>query len=243
MIVLFTDFGLAGPYVGQLHLALLRDAPGVTVIDLMHDVPAFDAKGAAYLLAALAPGIPDGAVVVAVVDPGVGGERRGAIVKADGRWFVGPDNGLLSMVAQRAEQLEWWDITYQPPQLSASFHGRDIFAPVAALLAQGDGLPGDPVDPAQRLRLDWPAELAQVIYIDGFGNVVTGIRAEGLGSDAKLMAAGSSLARARTFCEVPAGEGFWYENSNGLAEISVNCGAASRLFGLAPGMDVAVQAD
>ncbi len=241
MIVLFTDYGHAGPYVGQLHLAVQRDAPGQPVIDLMHDVPPFDAKGAAYLLASLVDMIPVGAVTVAVVDPGVGGERRGAIVKADGRWFVGPHNGLFNVLARRAQQLEWWDITYQPPQLSASFHGRDVFAPVAALIAEGDGLPGDPVDPAGRVQGDWPADLAQIIHVDAFGNAVTGLRAEGVPPGARLEVAGRHLAWARTFCEVPEGEGFWYENANGLVEIAVNCGNAAQSLGLAPGTGVGLE--
>lgn len=225
MIVLFTDYGHTGPYVGQLHAVLRREAPLIPVIDLMHDVPAFNARCGAYLLASLASEFPEETVFLSVVDPGVGGDRRGAIVKVDGRWFVGPDNGLLNMVARRGVSVEWWDITYQPARLSASFHGRDIFAPVAAILANGDGVPGVAVDPRGRIHSDWPEDLGQVIYVDGFGNLVTGLRAAGLGQTGVAIA-GRVLPRATTFSDAPVREAFWYENSIGLVEIAVNQGRA-----------------
>src|SRR5690242_11530384 len=109
MIVLFTDFGATGPYVGQVKAVLAREAPAQTVIDLLHDAPALNARASAYLLAALAPSIQGDAAFVAVVDPGVGTERRALALKADGRWFVGPDNGLLDIVALRAKSAEWWE--------------------------------------------------------------------------------------------------------------------------------------
>lgn len=101
---LFTDFGLAGPYVGQMKGRLLTLAPATAVIDLMHDAPAFDPRSAAYLLAALVPEWPADMVVMAVVDPGVGGARRPLVAEIDGRWFVGPDNGLFELLWRRAIQ-------------------------------------------------------------------------------------------------------------------------------------------
>ncbi|MDH3597421.1 MAG: SAM-dependent chlorinase/fluorinase, partial [Rhodospirillales bacterium] len=144
MIVLFTDFGLDGPYVGQMKAVLHAEAPGVPLIDLMADAPAFDARAAAYLLAAYAPAFPAGCVFLAVVDPGVGGPRLPLAVEADARWFVGPDNGLLAPTARRAEAARTWQVTWRPDRLSASFHGRDLFAPVAARLALGEEPPGSP---------------------------------------------------------------------------------------------------
>jgi len=137
MIVLFTDFGLDGPYVGQMKAVLHRDAPGVPVIDLFADAPAFDAKRSAYLLAAYAEEFPAPTVFLAVVDPGVGGARRPLMVEADGRRYVGPDNGLFEIVWRRARRRRGGAITWRPERLSASFHGRDLFAPVAARLAVG----------------------------------------------------------------------------------------------------------
>jgi S-adenosylmethionine hydrolase len=106
MILLFTDFGYEGLYVGQMKAVLARDAPNVPVIDLMHDAPAHDPRSAAYLLAALVPEMPEGAVCLAVVDPGVGSDRTPLVVNADGRWFVGPDNGLFEIVQRRAKHAE-----------------------------------------------------------------------------------------------------------------------------------------
>ena len=137
MIHLFTDFGLDGPYAGQMHSVLARAAPGVPVIDLMHDAPVRDPHWSAYLLAALATEMGPDSVCVAVIDPGVGGARPPLIVSADGVRFVGPGNGLFEIVQRRAAQAMAWTIDWRPEKLSASFHGRDLFAPVAAMLDQG----------------------------------------------------------------------------------------------------------
>ncbi|MHA1114521.1 MAG: SAM-dependent chlorinase/fluorinase, partial [Alphaproteobacteria bacterium] len=142
MIALFTDFGAAGPYTGQVKAVLAQDAPGVPVIDLIADAPACDPRAGAYLLAALAPEFPPGTVFLCVVDPGVGGPRAPLIVEADGRRFVGPDNGLFEIVTARHRRIDW-----RPARLSTSFHGRDLFAPVAARLARAEFPPATPVAP------------------------------------------------------------------------------------------------
>ena len=232
MIVLFTDFGLDGPYVGQMKAVLHGEAPGVPLVDLMADAPAFDAKAAAYLLAAYAPSFPAWCVFLAVVDPGVGGPRLPLAVEADERWFVGPDNGLLAPAARRAETARVWQITWRPDRLSASFHGRDLFAPVAACLARGEAPPGNSSPIAKMTGADWPDDLPEIVYLDRFGNAVTGLRAAGLPEDAILSVAGHRLGRARMFSAVAPGAAFWYENTNGLAEIAVNQGRADRLLGL-----------
>lgn len=240
MIALFTDYGLTGPYVGQLHAVLQREAPGVPVIDLMHDAPAFAPRQAAYLLAALVEEFPVGTVFLGVVDPGVGGPRRGAILQVDGRWFVGPDNGLFNVVAQRGETIRWWDMTYRPSHLSTSFHGRDLFAPVSAMIARGARPPGIPVVPVQRIKSTWPDELGEVIYIDGFGNVMIGIRMETLPEQVRLAVSGEPIPQATCFSEVPVGSAFWYANSSGLVEIAVNQGNAATQLDLVVGDTVAV---
>ncbi len=229
MIVLFTDFGLAGPYLGQMRAVLHREAPGVPVVDLFADAPAFDPKASAYLLAAYAPAFPEDSVFLCVVDPGVGGPRAPIVVEADGRRFVGPNNGLFVLVTRRAEAARAWEITWRPERLSASFHGRDLFAPVAARLARGEAVPGHerPLP-----KEDWPDDLPQIVYVDGFGNAMTGLRAAGLAPAGRLRAGGREIAAARTFSAVAPGEAFWYENANGLAEIAVNRGRADRVLGL-----------
>ena len=239
MIALFTDFGLEGPYVGQMKAVLYHDSPGVAVLDLFADAPAHDIEAAAYLLAAYAPELPAGTINLCVVDPGVGtATREPAVLDADGRLYVGPDNGLFNVVAGRAAAPRWWRITWRPERLSASFHGRDLFAPVAAKLARGDPVPGDPVATGDRLRPGWPEDLARVIYIDRFGNAMTGLRAARLAPAQRLRVAGRVLRHARTFGEVPVGGALWYENANGLAEIAVNRGRAADQLGLAIGDEV-----
>jgi S-adenosylmethionine hydrolase len=138
MIVLFTDFGLSGPYTGQVIAVLQQAAPEVPIIQLFADAPAGRPKPSAYLLAAYAGWFPAGTVFLCVVDPGVGSERRPLIAETDGRVYVGPDNGLFAIVLRRAASSTVSEITWRPPTLSASFHGRDVFAPIAARLAQGE---------------------------------------------------------------------------------------------------------
>jgi S-adenosylmethionine hydrolase len=240
MIVLFTDFGLEGPYVGQMTAVLAREAPGTTVVSLFADAPAFDPQAAAYLLAAYAPEFPLGSVFLCVIDPGVGGKRAPLALQADGRWYVGPDNGLFALVARRAREARWWKITWRPERLSASFHGRDLFAPVAARLARGEPPPGDELAAPPTSGADWPDDLPRIVYTDHFGNAMTGLRAELLAERAELEVAGRRLRRARTYSDRPPGEAFWYENANGLAEIALARGRADRELGLAVGTPVTV---
>lgn len=241
MIVLFTDFGPAGPYVGQMEAVLLQSAPGVPVVNLFADAPRCNPRAAAYLLAAYAGDFPLDAVFLAVVDPGVGDEqRRPCVVRADGRWYVGPDNGLFEMVTRRARSVHWWEITWRPARLSNSFHGRDLFAPVAARIARGEEPPGTSMPVAERLQVAWPDDLAEVIYIDHFGNAMTGLRASSVSPRSRLELAGHSVDRARTFAAVPPGTPFWYENANGLVEIAVNQGHAGEALGLAIGTPVEI---
>ena len=253
MILFASDFGHAGPYVGQVHAVLARHAPGVPVIDLMHDLPTFRPEAAGCLLRAIMRslvipmgGAPrdrsqaPGNVVLAVVDPGVGTARDPIIVEAGGTRFVGPDNGLFAdVVAGSAAQA--WRIDWRPEHLSNSFHGRDLFAPVAAMLAQGRPVDCTEIDAAELVRNGRQGALTEVIYCDGYGNAITGIEAEGLGEDVALEAGGQKLLRARTFDEVPAGYGFWYANSLGLAEIAVNRGNAAAEYGLGIGTPVIVR--
>ena len=260
MIVLFTDFGLTDPYVGQMHAVFAREAPGVPVIDLFHSVPDFNIRAGAYLLPAYARDFPPDTIFVCVVDPGVGGNRRPIMLKADKRWYVGPDNGLFEMVRRRATEYECRVIRWRPPQLSASFHGRDLFAPVAALLARGQMPDSDPVShyperrstesllargeeksdaaPAELTApadAPWPDDLAEIIYIDHYGNGITGLRAVSVSAAQTIRVRGEVLKYSRVFSDVPPGTAFWYENANGLVEIAVNGGSAAVQLGLRPG--------
>jgi S-adenosyl-L-methionine hydrolase (adenosine-forming) len=238
MIALFTDFGLHGPYTGQMKAVLHQMAPGVPVIDLFADAPVGNPKASAYLLAAYAPWFPVKTVFLCVVDPGVGGTRPSAVLQADGRWYVGPDNGLFELIQRRAGESGSWEIDWNPERLSASFHGRDLFAPVAGMLARGDPPRGRPREYGADRQPGWPDDLCEVVYVDHFGNAMTGVRAATLPPNARLAAAGRILERARTFSDQPPGTAFWYENSNGLAEIAVNQGRADHELGLSIGTQV-----
>ena len=238
MIVLFTDFGLAGPYVGQMKAVLVQEARNKEVINLFADAPAHDPQAAAYLLAAYAKGFPEGTVFLCVVDPGVGSDRAPVVLHANGYWFVGPNNGLFELVTRRAKKVQWREITWRPQQLSASFHGRDLFAPIAARLARGEIPPDKPLSNAAAPWSEWPDDLPRIVYIDRFGNAMTGLRAATLGEATVIEAAGQRLTRLRTFSDAAPGSAFWYENANGLAEIAVNLGRADDELGLSVGTPV-----
>lgn len=240
MIFLYTDFGAQGPYLGQVQAVLAAESPAIPVLNLLCDAPAGDPRRAAYLLAALATELRVGAIVVGVVDPGVGGERLPIVVEAAGRRFVGPDNGLFSRVAARDPAARAWRIDWRPERLSASFHGRDLFAPVAARLAADIEVPLAELSASQLVGADWPDEIGEVVYADGYGNLFTGLRGDRLGGDAILEAGGRRLGHARTFSAVSAGEAFWYRNSCGLVEIAVNGGSARERLGLGIGAIVRV---
>jgi S-adenosyl-L-methionine hydrolase (adenosine-forming) len=191
-------------------------------------------------LAAYAAWFSAGTIFLCVVDPGVGGKRPAIILEADSRWYVGPGNGLFELVQRRAEKTQSFDIAWKPELLSASFHGRDLFAPVAAMLARGDPPPGQSRKDCTDRRPDWPDDLSEIVYIDHFGNAMTGLRAAMLPEGARLAAAGQLLDRARTFSDLLPGAAFWYENANGLAEIAVNQWRADRKLGLAVGSPVKI---
>lgn len=231
MIVTITDFGLEGPYVGQMRAVIHRLAPEVPVVDLFADAPAHNPRATAYLLPPYCAGFPPGTVFLCVVDPGVGSHRHAPVMlRADEHWYVGPDNGLFELVIRRARVVRKWVIDWRPDSLSASFHGRDLYAPVAARLALAREVAATEAEP--RGLGGWPDDLDEVIYIDRFGNAMTGIRAETVSASWRLSIHGHSLRHARTFADVTAGAAFWYGNSNGLVEIAANQGRADELLGI-----------
>lgn len=235
MIALFTDFGSQDPYVGQLHAVLAQHAPGIPVIDLFHHVPNHDIRAGAYLLPSYISVFPAETVFMCVVDPGVGGERRPLFMRVDNSWFVGPDNGLFQILARRAARHECLAIDWRPDNLSHSFHGRDLFAPVAAMLARGKKPDATPVELSLRQDVEWPDDLSEILYIDHFGNAISGYRAGGLPHNVQIEIDGSLLRHATTFSDVDKGEAFWFENANGLVEFAVNQGSATDQLSLSLG--------
>lgn len=242
-VALFTDFGASDLYVGQVRAVLDEQAPGTTVIDLLNEAPAFNVRASAHLLAALAPCLPQGTVFLAVVDPGVGGSRAAVLMEADGYRFVGPDNGLLSVFCARAAHRRLYSIAWRPERLTPSFHGRDLFAPMAARLATGH-LGSADLQPLTELAVSLGTDdLKEVIYIDHYGNALTGLRAGQISRKAVLKVNDCRLAHARVFSEVAAGQAFWYANSIGLVEIACNQGNAAVMLRLAIGDSVRLATD
>lgn len=240
-IFLFTDFGGTDLYVGQVRTVLYADAPHVPVIDLLNDAPHFDVRASAHLLAALAQRLPSDSVTIAVVDPGVGGPRNAIAIEADGRWFVGPDNGLLSVVAGRAREVRCVALDWMAPPKSVSFHGRDLFAPAAARIACRRFDPQTESTPERLLDVQLDSgDLEQVIYIDHYGNAMTGLRSERIDEKCFIEVAGRTVAHARVFSEAAPGALLWYGNSIGLIEIAANQASAADSLGLTVGQRVDV---
>lgn len=238
MIALFTDFGLAGPYMGQMRAVLVEQAPGIPIVDLMADAPRFNPRASAYLLAACSAGFPDGTIFLCVVDPGVGSARRPVALKAGGMWFVGPDNGLMSIVARQRGCSIAIELPEPQGPVAPTFHGRDLFAPAAARLATGESPEGKQVEAQEIDRADWPDDLPEVVYIDSYGNVITGIRAKRCSFGAVIEWQGRRVVPARTFNDVAPGEAIYYANSSGLLEIAVREGSAAELFSASVGSPV-----
>ncbi|MGH8509784.1 MAG: SAM hydrolase/SAM-dependent halogenase family protein [Gammaproteobacteria bacterium] len=240
MIVLVTDYGMEGPYLGQVLAVLYQYAPGVPVVNLFANAPAYDPRATAYLLAAYRHGFPKNSVFLCVVDPGVGNHRHAPlVVQVDEQWFVGPGNGIFNAVMKHGRSGRAWTITWRPESISATFHGRDLYAPVAATLALGQLPQCEPLELSDYAA--WPDDLHEIVYLDHFGNAMTGVRASVISPRAVIRIAGQSVPRARTFGDVPVGHPMWYENSNGLAEIAVNQGRADAALGLYLGQPISFE--
>jgi len=238
VIALFTDFGSAGPYLGQMEAALYQHAPQQTkIIHLINNAPTANPVLSSYLLAALRQSFPENTVFLSVVDPGVGGKRVPIVLEADNQFFVGPDNGLFNTIALHANKVCWHEIIWQPENCSSSFHGRDLFAPVAASIIKGEI--NKLLQPYQNTDLDnWPADFSGIIYFDHYGNAFTGLRYINQMSAKQLQVGDLVLDQAETFCKVKKNQAFWYKNSSGLVEIAINQGNATTQLKLELGMPI-----
>lgn len=237
-LFLFTDFGASDLYVGQVEAVLDRYAPGVRIIHLLHEAPCFDVQSSAHLLAALAQRQHRGHVFLAVVDPGVGTARNGIVARVDGRTYIGPDNGLLSVIWARGTLKVAWRISRWPDDASPTFHGRDVFAPVAAAVATGE-FPNETVRQVEAPEVQLPGDdLARIVYVDHYGNAYTGMRGAGLSPERRLRIRRMEFRHARVFAEAPAGQGFWYVNSIGLVEVAMPGNSAAKMLGLRVGQAV-----
>lgn len=253
-VSLTTDYGLTDGFVAACHGVIARIAPTVRVIDVTHLVPPADVRRGAAVLAQTVPYLPSG-VHVAVVDPGVGTARRGVALATPGGLLVGPDNGLLPDAADAlggvTAAVELTEPTWLAARVSGTFHGRDVFAPVAARLALGVPLAeaGPAVDPDGLVRLPSPVVArdaegftAEVLTVDHFGNVQLAAPAEALGplpATVRVGPPGPAPARAavrgRTFGDAPEGGLVVYVDSADLVAVAVNGGRAVDVLGVRPG--------
>ena len=263
IVSLTTDFGTDDHYVAAVKATLLSRTPRLHIVDVTHHVPAHDVAAGAWIVLNAAPAFPAGTVHLAVVDPGVGTARRPIAVAAGGHLFVGPDNGLFSYVLENDPAARVIALTRVPAPasgVSPVFHGRDLFAPAAALLAEGaspDSL-GDKVSDPVRLDLPRPlpapggALRARVAHVDHFGNVVLYVTRAALEAwlhgapPAGLVARAGSARVTRlvsTYGDAPAGEPVMIVNSSGFLELGVNQGRAADLLGLRAGDPVDLQTE
>jgi S-adenosylmethionine hydrolase len=243
IITLLTDFGTADGYVAEVKGALLRRVPEAVLVDVAHDLAPGDVVAAAYVLGRTWRAFPDGTVHLAVVDPGVGTPRRALAGEAGGHRFVAPDNGLLTPVLEgRAADLVAVEV---PAGASATFHGRDVFAPAAARLAIDEPLAAlgptvvDPVLlPHALLERRGGDLLGTVVHVDRFGTLITNLPGARLAAVALVRLGAYDLELRKTFADVAHGDPVAYVGSGGTVEIAVRDARADAALGLMRGAEV-----
>jgi S-adenosyl-L-methionine hydrolase (adenosine-forming) len=249
VITLTTDFGLADGYVGIMKGVILRIAPHVRLVDLSHDIAPQDVAQAAYVLARAAPYFPAATIHLAVVDPGVGSARYPLLITTERAAYVGPDNGIFSraLAEPSAQAWELNEPRFWLPELSRTFQGRDIFAPVAAHFANGI-LPeqlGRPITDTVRLALAEPCRHSdtsmsgEIISIDRFGNLISNIPAAWVASgNWRCCIAGHSAPLLSTYAEAISGALVGLIGSDGAVELAVRNGNAAQRLGVGIGTPI-----
>jgi S-adenosylmethionine hydrolase len=240
IVTLTTDYGTADGYVAEVKGVLLRLAPGITLVDVTHEIPLGDVAEGAFVLGRTWRTFPDGTVHIAVVDPGVGTTRRALAARAGGHFFVAPDNGLLSRVLEARPGTVVSLPTVEGA--SATFHGRDVFAPAAAALALGTPLERlgvvipDPVMlPRPRLVREGADIVGEVVHVDRFGTLVTNIPGPRVATGATVRMGPYDLVLRTTFGDVPPGDPVAFIGSGGTVEIAVRDGRADASLGASRG--------
>ncbi|HEU4766749.1 MAG TPA: SAM-dependent chlorinase/fluorinase [Pyrinomonadaceae bacterium] len=245
-ITLLTDFGSADYFVGAMKGVILSINPHATIVDITHEIPAQDVAAGAFTLLAAYEAFPAGTIHVAVVDPGVGSARRPIVVSAAGQFFVGPDNGIFSHIYDRCSSFEAFHITaseYFRQPVSTTFHGRDIFAPVAAALSN------DPDPSSFGPRISDPVRLStsrepQIIHIDRFGNLITSITRDVFKEGTTLVVNGRTISALRNYFNEnigEAGEPFAIWGSAGFLEIAVNGRSAADILKVQRGDGIVIE--
>ena len=256
IVTLITDFGLQGEYAGAMKGAILKVNPRCQVVDITHQISPQEVLQASFVLKNTYPYYPVGTVHVVVVDPGVGTRRRPIILKKDGHLFVGPDNGVFTFALMAEGKTEGYEITRKEIflfPLSATFHGRDVFAPVAGHLSLGK----DPKYFGRRAkgfaRAEWSRPvlkgkklLGWILFADSFGNLITNVGREEYdqkleGRSLRIKGKGWSIETlSRNYGQTPPGQSLALFGSAGLLEIAVSCGSAQKELGLRPGDPVTI---
>ena len=253
VVSLLTDFGLADPYVGEMKGRILAGEPGTELVDLTHAIPAGDIAAGAFLLSRAWSAFPEGTIHLAVVDPGVGTTRAALAVEASGHWFVGPDNGLLSMAVGTPDRIWRLEADRVAPGRAPSptFHGRDLFAPATVRLLRGEDPAGmatetrsmtglEPVFERQDDRL-----VGEVLWVDHFGNAITAIGADAVsefGPEVQVRVGALRLhGLHRTFGDVESLTPLAYIGSGGTLELAVRDGDLSERFGIERGSRVEIR--
>jgi len=244
LITLTSDFGW-GSYVAQMKGVLLSRCPEARIVDLHHELPPQDVLAGRLFLQDVAPAFPPGTIHVAVVDPGVGTSRRGIVVRG-GQTFVGPDNGLFTGFLDGAAVHALTEPRFQNDPVSPVFHGRDVFAPVAASLALGTAVESFGPEVPDPIRLELPPVVVngagvrgQVLYADHFGNLITNIT--GVEARSTVEIAGYRLALRRTYAEAGEGELLALTGSSGRLEVAVRNGSAAHRLSAGRGAAVMVR--
>lgn len=238
VVYFFSDFGLHGPYAGQVE-AVIAHRTQAYFINLLSNAPAADPYRSSYLLAALYEELPvKKGYFLAVIDPGVGSSRQVITFQIGKMTFLGPDNGLFSRLIARHDVRKVALLEYPSQRISNSFHARDWFAPELVKLINGEAMDFQFLASSELIGTDWPVTLEEIIYIDHYGNLITAVPAKGISRETKIRLGEKQISYARTFSEVPPGSLFWYENSMGLLEIAANGASASQLTGVDIGSEI-----
>jgi S-adenosyl-L-methionine hydrolase (adenosine-forming) len=251
MITLTSDFGLKDPYVAEMKGAILTINPNATIIDITHEVEKFNIPLGAFMLASAAPYFPKGTMHLAVVDPGVGTERRAILIETKLGFFVGPDNGVLVLASQNQGIKHIYQLTnpkFMLPKISGTFHGRDVFAPVAAHLDMGVKPKEFGPEIGGAVTPDFACVehrngtlICEVLHIDSFGNVITNINQKDLGQHqpktlkVKLPAVSLELVFGKTYAQAKIKEPIALIGSHGFLEIALNQGNAAEKFAVKTG--------
>ena len=242
IVTLLSDFGTVDSYVAEMRGVLSTYAPKATLVDITHDVSPGDVRAAQYILSRTWMFFPEGTIYVAVVDAGVGTERRVLGATRFGRYFLAPDNGLLSFLSLNATFISIPVL----PEAAPTFHGRDVFAPAAGVLANGGSFESlgsaitDPLYlPLPIPKTDGDAVVGEVLHVDRFGTLVSNIAPNALKPGASIQVGGVDVGPLRrTFADVAAGALLAFTGSGGTVEIAVRDGSATRMLGLGVGAEV-----